>query len=81
MLKNFEKDLWNISKKIKYLIWLIFQIFIIFKIMEFLFTIESLGPSFMEICLGANGIGGIDLWVDKNFSYLGTLKSERFFFM
>ena len=26
--------------------------------MEFLFTIESLGLSFMEIRLGANGIGG-----------------------
>ena len=27
--------------------------------MEFLFTLESLGLSFMEICLGANGIGGL----------------------
>ena len=61
MLKNFEKDLENISKKMKCLIWFIFQIFIIFKIMEFLFTLESLGLSFMEIHLGANGIGGREL--------------------
>ena len=27
--------------------------------MEFLFTVESLGLSFMEIRLGANGIGGM----------------------
>ena len=33
--------------------------------MEFLFTIESLGLSFMEIRLGANGIGGSEEVIKK----------------
>ena len=36
--------------------------------MEFLFTLESLGLSFMEIHLGANGIGGLELF-SNNLSY------------
>ena len=37
--------------------------------MEFLFTIESLGLSFMEIRLGANGIGAPPPQLRPNFMY------------
>ena len=48
--------------------------------MEFLFTLESLGLCFMEIRLGANGIGGCPCVVVQNNSTNCTFLDVRVYY-